>query len=138
MLYNYLQDLQENSGISRRDIADRSGVPRSTVDRILSGESDDPKFQNVADIVIAMGGSLDELVGIIQEEPESVQIEDPVKVLVTAIEASKNRSIPAIVRQANVTAYANIGAMCASYLLYVVSWLRLLCSWSFLIRSSWA
>ena len=94
MLHKYLQDLQETSGISRRDIADRSGVPRSTVDRILSGESDDPKFQNVVDIVMAMGGSLDELVGITQDEPESVQNEDPVKVLATTTEASKESIQP--------------------------------------------
>ena len=61
--YN-LKDLKEKSGLTTLQISELSGVPESTVKRILSGATDNPSFSNVADIVLALGGSLDELVGI--------------------------------------------------------------------------
>ena len=40
-----------------------------TINRILSGQTDNPSFQTVCDLVMAMDGSLDELVGIQTETP---------------------------------------------------------------------
>lgn len=59
-----LKELKDKRGLTNQDIADLSRVPLSTVNRILSGQTDNPYFENVADIVIALNGSLDELVGI--------------------------------------------------------------------------
>lgn len=64
MLSDQLHALKDRSGCTAQQIADRSGVPLSTVNRILSGETQNPSFQTVADIVISLGGSLDALVGI--------------------------------------------------------------------------
>ena len=50
---------------------DASGVPASTIARILNGNTEEPSFSSVAKIVKAMGGSLDELVGI---EPKTVTV----------------------------------------------------------------
>lgn len=59
-----LTKLKEKSGLTIQQISDKSGVAVSTISRILSGETDNPSYRHVADIVIAMGGSLDELEGI--------------------------------------------------------------------------
>lgn len=59
-----LTKLKEKSGLTIQQISDKSGVAVSTVSRILSGETDNPSYRHVADMVIAMGGSLDELEGI--------------------------------------------------------------------------
>lgn len=59
-----LKELKDRRGLTNQDIAELSRVPLSTVNRILSGQTDNPYFENVADIVIALNGSLDELVGI--------------------------------------------------------------------------
>lgn len=59
-----LKELKDKRGLTNQDIAELSRVPLSTVNRILSGQTDNPYFENVADIVIALNGSLDELVGI--------------------------------------------------------------------------
>lgn len=59
-----LTKLKEKSGLTIQQISDKSGVPVSTVSRILNGETDNPSYRHVADMVIAMGGSLDELEGI--------------------------------------------------------------------------
>lgn len=64
MLYEKLKALKMSKNLTIQEISEKSGVPSSTVSRIFSGQTDNPSFQNICDIVIAMEGSLDELVGI--------------------------------------------------------------------------
>jgi transcriptional regulator with XRE-family HTH domain len=59
-----LSEMKKQSGMSTQQIADKSGVPASTITRMLSGQTEEPNFSNVVNVVKAMGGSLDELVGI--------------------------------------------------------------------------
>lgn len=47
-----------------QQIADKSKVPISTVERILNGKTENPSFDAVTDIVTAMNGSVDVLIGI--------------------------------------------------------------------------
>lgn len=59
--------MKEKCGLTNKEIADRSGVSLPTVNRIMSGQTDIPNYQTVCDLVMAMGGSLDELAGIKRE-----------------------------------------------------------------------
>ena len=59
-----LKEMKKKSGMSNKDIAEKSGISLSTVNRIMSGQTDIPNYQTICDLVIAMGGSLDELAGI--------------------------------------------------------------------------
>jgi len=63
----YLEELRKNSALTHQQIAELSGVPVGTVSRILAGQTKDPGFCSIAGIVVAMGGSLDEFIGIIRE-----------------------------------------------------------------------
>lgn len=60
-----LNEMKADSHMTIQQIADKSGVPVSTVTRIISGTTDNPSFAAVKEIVVAMGGSLDYLAGII-------------------------------------------------------------------------
>ncbi|MDE6107516.1 MAG: helix-turn-helix domain-containing protein, partial [Oscillospiraceae bacterium] len=64
MIRTQLREMKERCGLSNKELADRSGVSLPTVNRIMSGETDSPGYQTVCDLVMAMGGSLDELAGI--------------------------------------------------------------------------
>lgn len=64
MINAQLQEMKKKSGMSNKDIAEKSGISLSTVNRIMSGQTDIPNYQTICDLVIAMGGSLDELAGI--------------------------------------------------------------------------
>ena len=64
---NQLKLLKERRHLTNQQLSDLSGVPIGTVNRILSGQTDNPSFQAVCDMVMAMDGSLDELVGINEE-----------------------------------------------------------------------
>ena len=68
MLAQKLNQLKEKRGLSNQQIADKSGVSLSTVQRIMSGQTASPSYQDVADIVVALGGSLDAMEGI--EHPQ--------------------------------------------------------------------
>lgn len=64
MINAQLQEMKKKSGMSNKDIAEKFGISLSTVNRIMSGQTDIPNYQTICDLVIAMGGSLDELAGI--------------------------------------------------------------------------
>lgn len=40
-----------------------SGIPAPTIRKIVSGETDDPRFSTLVKLVVALGGDLNELVG---------------------------------------------------------------------------
>lgn len=69
MIYKGLRELKEKSGMSVQQIAAKSGVPASTISRILSGQTDSPGISTIVDLVRAMGGSLDAVLGLKVETP---------------------------------------------------------------------
>ena len=94
MLATQLKLLKEKRGLTNQQLADLSGVPVGTVNRILSGQTDNPSFQTICDLVLAMDGSLDELAGIEKdpEEPEAKASQDLIHLYEKMIE-HKNRWI---------------------------------------------
>lgn len=64
MLAQKLRQMRDDCGLTNKELSERSGVPASSVSRILSNEAESANFQNVCAMVKAMGGSMDELMGI--------------------------------------------------------------------------
>ena len=93
-IHNQLKQLKEKRKLTNQQLSDLSGVPIGTVNRILSGQTDNPSFQAVCDMVMAMDGSLDELVGI-KEETDAPSDRKPASKeiiqLYEAIIADKNK-----------------------------------------------
>lgn len=59
MLYESLRAMK--GSMTAQQIADKSGVPVATVNRVLQGLTENPGFDTVCKIVKAMGGSLNDL-----------------------------------------------------------------------------
>ena len=74
MLATQLKLLKEKRKLTTQQLSDLSGVPVGTINRILSGQTDNPSFQTVCDLVMAMDGSLDELVGAEKKAQASQEI----------------------------------------------------------------
>lgn len=93
-IHNQLKQLKEKRRLTNQQLADLSGVPIGTVNRILSGQTDNPSFQAVCDMVMAMDGSLDELVGIKEETASPTERKSAGKEIIQLYEgiiADKNK-----------------------------------------------
>lgn len=60
MVRDYLNALKNKGNFTVTEVSKVSGVPEATIRRILSGETPDARFETVAKLVAAMGGSLDD------------------------------------------------------------------------------
>ena len=56
--------MKDQRKLTNQQLADLAGIPVGTINRIMEGQTDNPSFQTVCDIVMVLDGSLDELVGI--------------------------------------------------------------------------
>ena len=59
MLTNYLNALKNKGNFTYETISNLSGIPEATVRNILTGKTEDPRFETVSALVNSMGGSLD-------------------------------------------------------------------------------
>ena len=72
LLYEHLRAMKDASSMTAQQIADKSGVPVATVNRVLQGLTENPGFDTVYKLVKAMGGSLNDLDEDKVCEPESL------------------------------------------------------------------
>lgn len=59
MWLDNLKELKKSKGMTSKQIADATKIPESTIKRIFSGDTTDPYVSTIHRIVIALGGSLD-------------------------------------------------------------------------------
>lgn len=59
MLTTYLNTLKNKGNFTYEAISNLSGISDATIRNIFTGKTEDPRFETVAAIVNAMGGSLD-------------------------------------------------------------------------------
>ena len=55
MIVDRINEVREETGVTYQQIADASGVPRTTVSRILHGQTPNPTSKNLHDIARAVG-----------------------------------------------------------------------------------
>ena len=58
----YLAALKNETKMSWAELSQKTGLPDSTIRKIFSGETTDPRLETISLIVSAMGGSLDAMV----------------------------------------------------------------------------
>lgn len=94
MVKEYLISLKNKGNFSWSELSELSGLPDATIRKIFSGETADPRFETVARLVTAMGGSLDEMIGKTKEtrETEANAIPAIKEVYETRIEEIKKSS----------------------------------------------
>lgn len=61
MWLDNLKDLKARTGMSSKQIAEKTNLPERTVSRIFSGDTDNPYVDTLRRIVAVLGGSLDDL-----------------------------------------------------------------------------
>ena len=68
MLCDYIKSLKAQKGLTNAQIAAISGVSESTVSRMIKGEGKSVDYGSVLNVVLALGGSMDEAAGIACED----------------------------------------------------------------------
>ena len=58
-IQKYLSAMKERTGMSWADLSAATRLPDSTIRKIFSGETADPRLETISLIVSALGGSLD-------------------------------------------------------------------------------
>ena len=61
MWLDNLKELKKTKGMSAKQIADQTKLPERTVNRIFSGDTDNPYVDTLHRIVAVLGGSLDDI-----------------------------------------------------------------------------
>ena len=77
-----IKEAKAEKGITTADISQLSGVPLATLTRILNGKTPNPTLESIVPIAIALGLSIDELMGL--KIPEDTPVAAPV---VTALDS---------------------------------------------------
>lgn len=90
MWLDNLKDLKKKTGMSAKQIADMTKLPERTVNRIFSGDTDNPYMDTLHRIVTALGGSLDD---VFADTKVVVATESLVEVKETAEAAEAERDL---------------------------------------------
>ena len=68
MILDTIRAEKDRQGLTNEQLANRSGVPIGTVNRLLSGKTTSPSYINVAALARALGVSMDDAEGITRPE----------------------------------------------------------------------
>lgn len=90
MWLDNLKELRKRTGMSAKQIADKTNLPERTVNRIFSGDTDNPYVDTLHRIVTVLGGSLDD---ILADTKVVVATESLVKVKETLEEVKDSANI---------------------------------------------
>lgn len=63
-----LKMIKEDKGITNTELEKLSNIPLATITRVFNGHTPNPSFETISRIAIALGVSLDEVVGL--KEPD--------------------------------------------------------------------
>lgn len=77
MNFDLIKEAMSEKEMTVRQLESVSGVPKTTLERILNGSTQNPGIQTMADIAVALGLSLNDIAGIEYEgdsAPNKVQV----------------------------------------------------------------
>ena len=63
-----IRRLMSKKGFTSEKLSEVSGVPKSTIDKIASGATDNPRYKSLRSIVNALGMSTDDFMLLVDEE----------------------------------------------------------------------
>lgn len=84
MWLDNLKELKKKTGMTAKQIADKTKLPERTVNRIFSGDTDHPYVDTLHTIVTALGGSLNDIFAdtkVVVATDELVDIKEAVDVV---------------------------------------------------------
>lgn len=94
------------NGMTNQQLADASGVPKTTVDRVLRRETPNPSMQTVLDLAAAVGYSFSNHPEQAPAGPAEVGIKDPMMLHIISVYETRGRAYEERIKR--VTAHFNM------------------------------
>lgn len=60
----YILRLKKEKNVKSTELSELTNIPKSTLDKFLAGNTDNPSYANICSIVRVLGGSMDEMLGM--------------------------------------------------------------------------
>ena len=86
MWLDNIKELRKRTGMSVKQIADKTNLPERTVNRIFSGDTDNPYVDTLHRIVTVLGGSLDDILAdtkMVVGDQNLVDLQEKLEVVIT-------------------------------------------------------
>ena len=71
----YIKKRKKEQGLTNDTLAEKSGIAIGTLNKLLSGASQDPKLSTLLPLANALGCTLDEMLGMTKEERPALSSE---------------------------------------------------------------
>lgn len=88
-----LKMIKDDKGITNGELEKLSNIPLATITRVFNGHTPNPSFETISRIAIALGVSLDEVVGLKEpdESPTPSRIENTLNSYVELLKEKDDR-----------------------------------------------
>ncbi|MCA5960598.1 helix-turn-helix transcriptional regulator [Blautia sp. RD014234] len=89
-----MEEYKKRLGMTTAELSEKSGVPKGTLDKILSGVTRDPKLETLKAIARVLGLTLDDFDDVSREPEKPVPTYDDVELLIArnGKKCQKNRN----------------------------------------------
>ncbi|MBR6787601.1 MAG: helix-turn-helix transcriptional regulator [Clostridia bacterium] len=64
-----IRSVMQRQGVTSDMLSQMSGVPKSTIDKIASGATDNPRYKSLQKLVDALGMSMDDFIRLVDDNP---------------------------------------------------------------------
>lgn len=91
MEIEYIRSLKQAKNVTVKELSKLTNIPESTITNILNGRTENPSFEIVSKLVIALGGSLDALAGAEKKEEEGEDVAEFIATLTDMYEKQIER-----------------------------------------------
>ncbi len=89
MEVEYIKTLKQAKKMTAKDLSNLTNIPESTINNILTRKTENPTFETISKMVIALGGSLDALAGA--KESQKTGGEDVTAFIATVTQIYENQ-----------------------------------------------
>lgn len=64
-----IRSVMQRQGVTSDMLSQMSGVPKSTIDKIASGATDNPRYKSLQKLVDALGMGMDDFIRLVDDNP---------------------------------------------------------------------
>jgi len=88
-----IRTVMQKQGVTSDMLSQMSGVPKSTIDKIASGATDNPRYKSLQKLVEALGIGMDDFIRLVDDNPGTGEDEKLLTIFHAMNEEGRERAI---------------------------------------------